>query len=89
MVKKNASADGGEPQSKPENFELMLEKLRGIVRVLEAGDAPLEESLLRFSEGVALAKACQERLAKAEQQIELLVETNAEGVKTEPFVGER
>ncbi len=68
-----------------ESFEDLLEKLREIVRSLEAGDVSLEESLKRFEEGMALARNCQERLSQAERKIEILVKADKDGVVTEPF----
>ena len=70
------------------NFEATLEQLRVIVRGLEMGDIPLEESLKKFEEGMLLAKACQERLTQAEQKIELLIKVDKDGVATKPFQGE-
>ena len=73
------------PKKQEENFEVVLEKLRGIVRDLEEGDAPLEDSLKQFEEGMELAKVCQNRLNSAEQKIEELVSANRDGVETKPF----
>ncbi len=59
---------------KPENnFEMQLASLERIVRELEAGDLPLEESLRLFEEGVRLSRECQERLNQAERRIEVLL----------------
>ena len=58
--------------SKPQNFETSLEELERIVRELERGDLPLEESLELFEQGVKLSRACQERLSEAERRIEIL-----------------
>ena len=69
-----------------EKFENLLEKLRGIVRSLDSGDVPLEESLTQSEAGMSLARACQERLSQAERKIELLVKADKDGVVTEPFV---
>jgi len=68
-----------------EKFEIVLEKLQGLVRDLEGGSCSLEDSLKKFEEGVALSKACQERLNQAEQKIELLVRADKNGVSTKPF----
>jgi exodeoxyribonuclease VII small subunit len=61
-----------EAQSK--NFEAGLAALEKIVRELERGDLPLEESLRLFEEGVRLSRQCQERLNQAERRIELLLQ---------------
>ena len=60
-----------EAQSK--NFEAGLASLEKIVRELERGELPLEESLKLFEEGVRLSRQCQERLNEAERRIELLL----------------
>lgn len=55
------------------NFEAGLAALEKIVRQLERGDLPLEESLKLFEEGVRLSRECQERLSQAERRIEVLL----------------
>lgn len=70
---------------KEEKFEQSLERLQGLVRQLEGGDCSLEDSLQKFSEGMALAKKCQEKLTEAEQKIEILLKATKEGVSTAPF----
>lgn len=54
------------------NFEASLGALEKIVRDLEAGDLPLEQSLKLFETGVKLSRECQERLNQAERRIEVL-----------------
>ena len=58
------------------NFETQLTALEQIVRELERGELPLEESLRLFEDGVRLARECQERLSKAERRIEILMRDN-------------
>lgn len=55
------------------NFETALAALEKIVRDLETGDLPLEESLKLFEDGVRLSRECQERLNQAERRIEVLL----------------
>ncbi len=55
-----------------QNFEASLAALEKIVRDLEAGELPLEESLKLFEDGVRLSRECQERLAQATRRIEVL-----------------
>lgn len=57
----------------PENFEAQLASLERIVRELERGDLPLEQSLELFEQGVKLSRECQERLNEAERRIEVLL----------------
>lgn len=58
---------------KKKNFEASLQELEKIVRRLENGDLPLEESLKLFEDGVRLSRECQERLDQAERRIEILL----------------
>jgi exodeoxyribonuclease VII small subunit len=55
------------------NFEGQLASLERIVRELERGDLPLEQSLELFEQGVKLSRECQERLNEAERRIEVLL----------------
>lgn len=58
---------------KKKTFEASLIELEKIVRRLEDGDLPLEESLKLFEDGVRLSRECQERLNQAERRIEILL----------------
>jgi exodeoxyribonuclease VII small subunit len=58
---------------KSKSFEAQLGALERIVRELERGDLPLEESLKLFEDGVRLSRECQERLNQAERRIEVLL----------------
>jgi exodeoxyribonuclease VII small subunit len=60
-------------EAKSKSFETQLASLEQIVRELERGDLPLEESLKLFEEGVRLSRECQERLNQAERRIEVLL----------------
>lgn len=53
-------------------FEAALARLEAIVRMLESGNAALDESLGVFEEGIALVKMCNEKLESAEQKIKIL-----------------
>jgi exodeoxyribonuclease VII small subunit len=54
-------------------FEASLDELEKIVKKLEDGDMPLEESLELFERGVKISRDCRDRLAKAERRIEVLM----------------
>ncbi len=58
---------------KKQTFETSLKELEKIVRRLEEGDLPLEDSLKLFEDGVKLSRECQERLNQAERRIEVLL----------------
>ncbi len=51
------------------SFEENMQRLEQIVRLLERGDAPLEESLKLFQEGTALVDSCGKLLDNAELQV--------------------
>jgi exodeoxyribonuclease VII small subunit len=61
------------PKNGSRNFEASLTALEKIVRELERGDLPLEESLKLFEQGVKLSRECQERLNQAERRVEVLL----------------
>lgn len=60
-----------EPQ--PPAFEAGLEELEAVVRKLESGDLPLEESLAVFEQGVQLSERCRQQLTAAETRVEVLL----------------
>ncbi len=59
--------------SKDIAFEAALARLEEIVRALDGGAAPLDESLALFEEGVSLVKLCSAKLDSAEQKVKILV----------------
>ncbi len=56
------------------DFEAALTELDAIVKKLEDGDIPLEQSLQLFERGVQLSRFCHARLEAAERRIEILNE---------------
>ena len=63
-------------------FEQNMQRLEQIVRAMERGDVPLEESLKLFQEGTALVEACGKLLDSAELQVNKIV-TAADGSPVE------
>jgi len=55
------------------SFEAALERLEGIVRKLETGELPLDDSLQAFEEGVRLSTYCHRRLDEVEKKVQLLL----------------
>ncbi len=55
-------------ENKP-SFEQSMQRLEQIVRLLEKGDAPLEDSMKLFEEGIGLALSCKDQLEKAEAKV--------------------
>jgi exodeoxyribonuclease VII small subunit len=54
-----------------------MDRLEEIVEQMESGKMMLEELIVRYEEGMKLVKICQERLASAEQRIEIITRNNA------------
>ena len=50
-------------------FEAALSRLEEIVKELEAGELPLEQSLKLFEEGIKLSRVCNKRLEDAERAL--------------------
>jgi len=65
-----------QPSVKDLTFREASVELEKIVRSLEAGDLELEESLARYARGVELLKELRERLANAEQKVQVLVDAS-------------
>ena len=69
-------------------FEAALGELETIVRALETGQAPLEESISSYERGVALRKQCEEKLREAREKIEkITIDPNGE-IKATPLDAE-
>jgi exodeoxyribonuclease VII small subunit len=65
-------ADTPDPTIK--DFESAIAELESIVKKLEEGDLPLEQSLELFERGVRLSRFCHSTLEAAERRIEILNE---------------
>jgi len=55
------------------SFEEALKALEDVVRRLEGGEAPLDESIALYARGDALRAHCQARLDAAQARIEAIV----------------
>lgn len=53
-------------------------ELEQVVRSLESGDLELEDALDRYARGVALLKSLRERLSKAEQKVQVLLDASSD-----------
>jgi len=67
-----------EKKEKELSFEESLVSLEEIVKKLEVGDVPLDDAIDEFNKAMKLAKACDEKLKKAEEAITKLVKDNGE-----------
>jgi exodeoxyribonuclease VII small subunit len=73
------------PREAELNFEAAMDRLEKIVEQMESGKLPLEDLIVRYEEGMNLVKVCQERLATAEQKIEVIARTSAGKITVKPF----
>ena len=73
------------PKLKEQKFEESLTRLEKIVDQLESKEAPLEQSLALFEEGVQLARLCQQKLEQAKKKVEVLIKETGE---LKPFEGD-
>ena len=67
------------PGKKAASFEDNLMELENIVARLEEGKVGLEEIMADYTRGMKLAKVCMEALQKADKQLDLLLEEDADG----------
>ena len=65
-------------------FEEQMENLEQIVSELEKGNLNLDDSVIKFEEGIKISKECNKILQEAEKKITMLVNENSE-VKEENF----
>lgn len=63
-------------------FEDNMKRLEQIVRAMERGDVPLEESLKMFQEGTELVRNCSKILDEAQLMVKK-ISTEAEGSPVE------
>jgi len=56
-----------------QTFEQNMQRLEQIVRAMERGEVPLEESLKLFQEGTELIRVCGKLLDEAQLQVQKIV----------------
>jgi exodeoxyribonuclease VII small subunit len=67
------------------SFESALDELQTIVKSLETGKTPLEDSIDAYERGMALRQHCEKKLSEARSKIEK-ISVNSDGtVSTAPF----
>jgi exodeoxyribonuclease VII small subunit len=84
MILSRLFAADPEPAAAPEKFEDLLARLEQIVTDMENAELPLEKLLSSYEEGMRLVKACGDRLADAEQKVEILSRSVASAVSQPP-----
>lgn len=73
-------------KEKSVKFEEALQRLEEIVKLMESGEADLDQMLQLFEEGQTLSKQCAAKLNEVEQKIEKITGVDADGeVLTEDF----
>lgn len=55
------------------SFEAKMQRLEQIIRAMERGEVPLEESLKLFQEGTELVAACEKQLENAQLQVKMVL----------------
>ena len=71
------------------SFEDALKELEGIVRTLEQGSAPLDQSIDLYQRGDALKRHCEARLKAAQARIEQIsIAPDGTSSGTHPFDGD-
>ncbi|MFC5921385.1 exodeoxyribonuclease VII small subunit [Neisseria weixii] len=56
----------------PKSFEEALKRLETLTQAMQSSDMPLEDTLAAYQEGNELVQYCQEKLAEAEQKLQVL-----------------
>lgn len=69
-------------------FEASMQRLEQIVRIMERGDAPLEESLRLFQEGTELVQNCGKLLEEAQLQVKKIMTASDGSPIEEEFIDE-
>ncbi|MFP4097179.1 MAG: exodeoxyribonuclease VII small subunit [Alphaproteobacteria bacterium] len=67
------------------SFEDALEELESIVRKLETGESPLEDSISAYERGTALKRHCEEKLKDAQVKIEKISIAENGTINTQPL----
>ena len=67
---------------KNKSFEESMQRLEQIVRTMERGEVPLEESIRLFQEGTELARNCGKLLEDAQLQVSKIM-VSPDGSPTE------
>jgi exodeoxyribonuclease VII small subunit len=79
-------ADDSQTDVKQLSFERAIEELESIVKRLEEGKVPLEESVRIYERGEALKRRCEELLRHAEARVDkITTDASDRPTGTEPL----
>src|ERR1700748_2859633 len=79
-------AENAQVDVKKLSFERAIEELESIVKRLEEGRVPLEESIAIYERGEALKRRCEELLRQAEARVEkITTDASGKAVGVEPL----
>ena len=79
-------ADSTHADVKKLSFEKAIEELESIVKRLEEGKVPLEESVAIYERGETLKRRCEELLKQAEARVEkITLDASGKPKGTEPL----
>jgi exodeoxyribonuclease VII small subunit len=82
----NNMAENTQPDVTKLSFERALEELETIVKRLEDGKVPLEESVAIYERGESLKRRCEELLQQAEARVEkITIDASGRVTGTEPL----
>jgi exodeoxyribonuclease VII small subunit len=83
---KQHMAENTQVDVKKLSFERAIEELETIVKRLEDGKVPLEESVTIYERGEALKRRCEELLRQAEARVDkITTDANGQVTGTEPL----
>ena len=63
-------------KKKYKDYESAIERLEQITASLESGDVKLEDAIALYTEGLEIARYCDQRLGEAEKKIKIITENN-------------
>ncbi len=79
-------AESAQGDVKKLSFERAMEELESIVKRLEDGKVPLEESVAIYERGEALKRRCEELLRQAEARVDkITTDSSGQPTGTEPL----
>lgn len=63
-------------QKKYKDYESAMARLEEITSRLESGEAKLEEAIALYTEGLDIARFCDQKLTEADEKIKLITQKN-------------